>query len=314
MKPGCRCSVRDVSSSGVVTPEGVFLDYRPAGLATRTMGRLIDLGLQVALTYFVLTVALVVVVSVSATPWIIFATVFMFVMFFGYPVLFEVYGGGRTPGHRATGTRVIRTDGGPVRFRHALIRSFLFLVDGFATSGFAGAVAVLTTKRGQRLGDLAAGTMVVRLEGVAAVQKEAHVVPSGLLDRSKAFDLRRLDPADVTTARILLDRGGSFHRGAQLDLATRLATRLDDQLGGVMIDGDAPSEFVAVVVQAHVRGPTVGESALDAKTPSPAPPTEEHPADAVGGAPTEPDLVADVDPDDQSGRDIAGGGGFVPPG
>ena len=240
------------SRTGVVTPEGVFLDYRPAGLATRTVGKLIDVSLQILMAYALLTALLLsFAVSGVGTVFIVGATVIAFLILFGYPVLFEIYGGGRTPGHRATGTRVIRTDGGPVRVRHAAIRAMLFLVDGLATTGFAGAVSVLVTKRGQRLGDLAAGTMVVRLDSVARWEVPSHARPRKLSDRAATFDIRRLDQADIALAEMLMERGAELFPGAQVDLATRIAARLDDKLGSVMVDADRPSDFIAAVVTAH---------------------------------------------------------------
>ncbi len=237
-----------VTQTGVVTPEGVLLDYRPAGLATRTMGRLIDLSLQAMIVYFALTALLITLVTGAETLFVVLAIIMGFLLLFGYPVAFEVFGGGRTPGHRATGTRVIRTDGGPVRFRHAAIRAMLFLVDGVVTTGFAGAVSVLVTKRGQRLGDLAAGTMVVRQDSVSATGSATHIVSASLAERAVGFDRRRLRADDLTTARLLFDRGAAMRPGAQLDLATRLVERLDAQLGGVRLPEDSVGDFLAVIV------------------------------------------------------------------
>lgn len=247
-----------MDETGVVTPEGVLLDYRPAGLATRTMGRLIDLSLMAIVVYTAATVGLVLLVGSSAALVVIYLILVGFVVVFGYPVGFEVYGGGRTPGHRATGTKVIRTDGGPIGLRHASIRAMLFLVDGFATTGFAGAVSVLVTRRGQRLGDLAAGTMVIRLDRPVMQPGPPPRLTPDLRARALEFDRRRLRADDVATARMLVERGAQLREGAQVDLAERVAVRLDTQLGNVRRGGDAAIDFIHAVLDGEESGPTTG--------------------------------------------------------
>lgn len=293
-----------MSQTAVVTPEGVLLDYRPAGVATRTMGRLIDLALQLTIGYIALVVLALTLVQGAVTPVIIVAIASAFLLLFGYPVAFEVFGGGRTPGHRATGTRVICLDGGPVRFRHAAIRSMLFLVDGLATFGFGGAVSVLVTARGQRLGDLAAGTMVVRLDRPHAERSAPVTVSLDLAARAQRFD-RRLVPADeLATARLLLERGGSLRPGAQLALAERVAQRLDAHLGGVR--GDVPpAAFVAVVV-----APPPVEPPPAAETDAEVPPAVTDREEAEGDDGPEPRRTSDPPPDQAT---EGGVGGFVAP-
>jgi len=249
-----------VNRTGVVTPEGVLLNYRPAGLATRSIGRIVDVCIQLLLVFLIFSVAVSATAGagLSGTVLVVLAVFVGFLLLFVYPVLFEVFGGGRTPGHRATGTRVICTDGGPVTFRHAAIRSILFLVDGIGTSGFAGAVSVLVSHRGQRLGDLAAGTMVVRLDAVKVWDNREHPIPATMVQRAATFETRWLRQADVDLARTLVERGAYLFPGAQLDFATRLATRLDEQLGGVMAS-DRPADFLVAVVGAHAGERLAGE-------------------------------------------------------
>ena len=87
-------------------------------------------------------------------------------MFVGYPLLWETLTRGRSPGKYAMGLRVVRTDGGPIVFRHALARALAgFIVDFGLLSLFTGLIGIVvsaSTARGQRIGDLLAGTVVVR--------------------------------------------------------------------------------------------------------------------------------------------------------
>ena len=85
-----------------------------------------------------------------------------FLIFFVYDVAFEVLAGGRTPGKRWNGLRVVRTGGQPVGFVSSTIRNLLRVVDLLPGFYLVGIVSILVTKRNQRVGDLAAGTIVAR--------------------------------------------------------------------------------------------------------------------------------------------------------
>ena len=85
-----------------------------------------------------------------------------FLLYFGYDVAFEVLGGGRTPGKRLAGLRVLRDDGRPVDLLSSCIRNVIRLVDGLPLLYLPAMVSILVTTNNQRLGDLAARTIVVR--------------------------------------------------------------------------------------------------------------------------------------------------------
>ncbi len=82
----------------------------------------------------------------------------------GYPVLFETLSRGRSPGKAAMGLRVVRDDGGPVRFRHALTRALVGVLVDFnpLLVGAVGVVVSLSSAKGKRVGDMLAGTVVIR--------------------------------------------------------------------------------------------------------------------------------------------------------
>jgi uncharacterized RDD family membrane protein YckC len=86
----------------------------------------------------------------------------VFALQFGYPVGFETLWRGRTPGKAAMGLRVVTVEGAPVRFRHAATRAAIGLLELTGTAGAIAVIASLSSARGQRLGDLAAGTLVIR--------------------------------------------------------------------------------------------------------------------------------------------------------
>ena len=158
----------------VETPESVAFAYRLAGLASRGFALIVDtlivalIGLAEALLAFGLFAA-VRAASPSAgeasASWIVGGLLIaVFVTFWGYFVLGEVLGNGRTWGKRWMGLRVVRDDGSRVRFGDSIIRNLLRIADGLPGNYTVGMVSILVTKQHKRLGDMAAGTVVIRDE------------------------------------------------------------------------------------------------------------------------------------------------------
>ena len=152
----------------IATPEGVELELVLAGLASRFIAELFD-----ALILGAVLVAMVVVAALAgggAGALILVVVLGGFLLItVAYHVAFEVLAGGRTPGKRWAGLRVVLEGGGPVDLRASLVRNLIRLIEGVALLYVPAVVAVLATRRNQRLGDLAAGTLVIREPGRAAL-------------------------------------------------------------------------------------------------------------------------------------------------
>lgn len=148
-------------SGSIVTPEAVVLDFELAGVASRSIAIVVDVIVQLlallALVFFVGIAAVG-----SDVVGIVILLVGLILVVIGYPVAMETLNNGRSFGRMIVGTRVVTVEGAPVRFRHSFIRALLAIVDLFASSGAIAVVTALITRRGQRLGDLVAGTMVIR--------------------------------------------------------------------------------------------------------------------------------------------------------
>ena len=150
--------------SGIVTPEAVVLEFETAGIGSRVIAGLIDLTVQgAALAAILIGIGTLASTGLDAGgigAAIIYVLIFLVI--FGYPAALETLWRGRTLGKAAMGLRVVTVEGAPIRFRHAAIRSIFSLVDWLATQGVVGITALLVTKRNQRVGDLLAGTIVLR--------------------------------------------------------------------------------------------------------------------------------------------------------
>ena len=145
----------------IETPENVTLEVTLAGLGSRMAASLIDGLIRFAV---ILALFIVLLSSPDRAGGVEFALFIVgsFAVFFAYDVLFETLAGGRTPGKRATGLRVVREGGQPVGFVSSAIRNLMRLVDMLPFSYAIGIVAILVSSKNQRLGDMAAGTIVVR--------------------------------------------------------------------------------------------------------------------------------------------------------
>jgi len=150
----------------VEAPEGVELVFSPAGPVPRALAWLADLGLRAA-GYLGLLTVLAPLGRLGTGP----ALVALFLLEWFYPVAFEVLGGGQTPGKRLVGLRVLRADGAPVDWSRSAVRSLVAVVDFLPMGYCAGLVAMVLGARSQRLGDLAAGTVVVHVEPPAPVPR-----------------------------------------------------------------------------------------------------------------------------------------------
>jgi uncharacterized RDD family membrane protein YckC len=148
----------------IVTGEAVVLDLPCARFPARILSRLIDMAVE--LVAFGIIAILVGVGEAgstldSATSAALILTGFVLVIV-GYPVAFETLSRGRTLGKLALGLRVVADDGGPERFRHALVRALAGAVECWILFGVPALITSILSARGKRLGDIFAGTFVLR--------------------------------------------------------------------------------------------------------------------------------------------------------
>ncbi|MBI2313691.1 MAG: RDD family protein [Betaproteobacteria bacterium] len=150
----------------VETPEGVHLELRAAGPVPRFLAWSIDFLIRAA-AYFILGTLL----SAFGRFGVGLFLILLFLLEWFYPVLFEVYRHGQTPGKRVMGLRVLQDNGAPVGWAGSVIRNLLRVVDFFPFLYAFGVVTMLAHRDFKRLGDLAAGTLVVHVEPAAQGRK-----------------------------------------------------------------------------------------------------------------------------------------------
>jgi uncharacterized RDD family membrane protein YckC len=285
---------------GIVTPEAVLLEFETAGIGSRGLGLVIDFAVQLGLFFlFTLMLGAFNGTGVSLPTWlgIVIVTVGAFLVFFGYPIGMETLWNGRTLGKAAMGLRVVTKEGAPIRFRHASIRGILAIFDFYVpTPGLGAVLSVLFTPRNQRLGDLAAGTIVLR-ERSATKDVVAVVFPPpyGYEGYVASLDAGALDAEQYGLIRSFLLRVVDFRPAARAALALRLARPVALALHHRPPPTVGPEVFLVCVAAAYQRrygGAPATAPWLPASTPAPLPPPPPPPPPAPpslpGGGPFAP--------------------------
>jgi uncharacterized RDD family membrane protein YckC len=210
------------------TPEGVEVELTLAGIGSRFIAAAIDVVIEL-----VVIGALAIALNLAGAFGAALFTSLSFALIFFYDVLFEVLGGGKTPGKRLAGLRVVRSGGRPITFVRSALRNILRIIDILPGFYAVGTVTIFITSRNQRVGDLAAGANVIRdrhggRRGDAPVL--ARAVDAG---PAAGWDVSAVSTADVGIVRAFLERRDELERSASLAIARDLAQRLRPRVGGV---------------------------------------------------------------------------------
>lgn len=148
----------------VVTPENIELRFQMAGLYSRGQAQFYDLFYQIVASLVLHVSPLFIGFGGYGYRGIYaaYSIIVYFLLFWGYYPFFELYYDGQTPGKRKLGLRVVTIDGGRVGFAASLARNILRVVDFLPICFLTGMASILFSDRHQRLGDIAAGTIVIR--------------------------------------------------------------------------------------------------------------------------------------------------------
>jgi uncharacterized membrane protein SpoIIM required for sporulation/uncharacterized RDD family membrane protein YckC len=256
----------------IETPELVTLQFSVAGLGSRGAAALIDGLIVLVLLAAVSAVGLSALFSNigrAAGPWVLALLLLaQFAVVWGYYVLFEWLRDGQTPGKRWLGLRVVQDGGFSVGFTHAAVRNLLRLVDAQPGVLYAvGMIAALVSRRGKRLGDLVAGTIVVR--------ERTATLPARAATTSAAVSAARgplLDDESFALVERLVARRATLDAGRVRELERRVAERVRPSLEVLARDaGDLPHRAPGVRAQlerllAHERAARAAGGAVAGAT------------------------------------------------
>ncbi|MFH8562570.1 RDD family protein [Streptomyces sp. NPDC017988] len=234
--------------SELVTGEAVALELRPAKLPSRALAVLIDLVVAWAV-YLGVTIGIVAsTASLDDAAAAAVAVASFVLILVGGPIAVETLSHGRSLGKLACGLRVVRDDGGPIRFRHALVRGAIGVVEILMTFGVVACVASLVSARGRRLGDVFAGTLVVRERVPAGRAAFVPPPPPWLMGRFSGLDLSGVPEGLWLAIRQCLTRMGQLDPQVGWAMAERLAGDLAERTGAPVPPGVPPAAYLAAVV------------------------------------------------------------------
>jgi uncharacterized RDD family membrane protein YckC len=238
------------------TPENVIFDYEVVGIGTRFIAALID-HLILVLVLVIINLASLIVQGMSsaleAWAWAL-RSVLTFLTIWGYFLFFEGRWNGQTPGKRWAKIRVIRRDGTPVSMVEVAIRNLVRVVDFLPLGYGVGLVTMFIHPQSARLGDLAAGTLVVRESSELSLAQlgERPSVRSFLAGSAEAqvapWPVERLTADDLQLAIDFLQRRQQLTNANALALTIvkRLLTRLELPETTVS-EAEAPAVLAALV-------------------------------------------------------------------
>jgi uncharacterized RDD family membrane protein YckC len=258
------------------TPEGVSFSFVLAGLGSRASAYLIDFVVQWVFIVIVFFVLAQFASSVTSGYLVlgIFALLY-FVVTFGYFVAFEMLDSGRSLGKRALGIRVTRVDGSGVKFGGSLVRNLMRLLYSIPLFYLLDGGLILGTKKNQRLGDLLAGTIVVRYrlgEMTAApspswADSSAWATPTGpgfampgrlqspapLPPELESWDVTAVTQEDMVLASAFLARRFQYEPMARHNLGVNLAGQLWPKVAGptTFMEPERFLEAVAMIKSAR---------------------------------------------------------------
>jgi uncharacterized RDD family membrane protein YckC len=236
----------------VVTGEAVVLDVPCARFPSRLLALAIDVVIQLVLLFILYVVAFVATLGSGSPGGATTATALLLVavgVLVGYPVLWETLTRGASPGKFALGLRVVSDDGGPERFRQALVRGLAAVMEIWLLFGCPALICSLLSDRGKRLGDLFAGTFVVqqrlpgRTDGAPLPAVSPHLKCWGA-----GLELSGLTEQTAETARRYLARLPELTPAAQADLGQRIASAVAAQVSPPPPPGTPVAEYLSAVL------------------------------------------------------------------
>jgi uncharacterized RDD family membrane protein YckC len=214
----------------------------------------------------------------------------------GMPTIIETMTRGRSVGKIAAGLRVVRDDGGPVRFRHAFVRALFMIVDFWLFFGAVGLITSLISSKGKRLGDHFAGTVVIRerVPAAAAMRMQTYSMPPALEGWASSLDLTRLPDVTVMQTRQFLSRASTIDLGVRSTMGLQLAAEISSYVAPPPPPGTPPEIYLTAVLTERMRRATTATQArpvyLDQPTfaapptlpATPQPPAQPSPAGTAG--------------------------------
>lgn len=219
----------------ITTTQNVTIEYELAKLRERGLAWLLDLVIVSVgyIIFFQLFQAIFQGDLFDDMGWAMVVVLLPFVAYFLYNILFEIWNLGQTPGKLAMGIKVVRLDGKDPEWSDVVLRAVLHLVDSLFSFSLIGALMIKTTAKSQRLGDMAAHTTVIKIQGSQYQYRLQDILNISTLENYQPVfpQVRRLSEQDMIFIKTTLSRLQRYpnqaHESVVEDLVSHLMPILD---------------------------------------------------------------------------------------
>jgi len=236
-----------VTEDDLVTGEAVALDLPPASIGLRILAGLLDLVIVQTLGYVVMLLAAVISAGLDDAMSAGITVLLIVAALVGYPTTMLTLTRGKTVGKLAAGLRTVRDDAGPITFRHALTRTLVGVVEVVLLWGLPAVVAAVINPRGKRLGDMAAGTYVVRERTRAALPPPVPMPPH-LAAWAAGADIGTLPDRLAGEVRLFLPAAFTMDPQARAEIGRALLDEVLTFVSPPPPPGNHPEYVLAAVV------------------------------------------------------------------
>ena len=227
----------------IETPEQIDISFQKAGIGSRFYAALLDtlLLLLIAFIGFYVNRRFISELGETLGNWLgALGGIIVFALSWGYYMVFEVTTNGQSPGKRALGLRVIKDGGYPIGFADSAIRNLVRVVDFLPFFYGAGLMTMLITRNWKRLGDLAAGTLVVKTARtdlkLTGMNAKAEVSALNISPQVFAYDAwirpELITEIELRAIREYLVRRGTLPKPRRSALARTIASPIVEKMGG----------------------------------------------------------------------------------
>lgn len=242
-----KCVDRLGNMSAIITGEAVVLELRPASFAARSLATAIDVlvTVLVALGLVFLLGALPVALDPAATKAIIISA--LVILLVVAPIAVETLSRGKSLGKLIMGLRIVRDDGGAIRFRHALIRAMLAVLEIYMTAGSLACLVSLFNEKSKRLGDMLAGTYAIRDRAPKVVPLQVSVAPA-LAPWAALADIGRLPDGLARRISMFLRQGAAMAPASRAALGIELANEASNFVAPLPPAGTDPAVFLSSLI------------------------------------------------------------------
>ena len=225
----------------IPTPESLEFLHEPAGIGSRFVAGIVDAILQTAIIFGLFLVTGLWTTSLRSFSshlgmWATSAAILMFfLIFWGYHIFFEMLWNGQTPGKRSAGIRILKDGGYPIGFLDSVVRNLLRPIDFLPFSYGVGAIVVLCNSKCKRIGDFAAGTIVVKERQIempySLTPQNTRIHKDIVIGGQRLTNIHELSEAEFNVLRQFMVRRHTIQKNAHAALARKIASPLVKKLG-----------------------------------------------------------------------------------